>query len=87
MEIKENKFSFHHEDSLGKINLVTFEADTWTEALNEFRLFLKGLGFFIYDDDIQVHERRKGLDWHGAYTKEEPQRAPTGCWNIQFGDK
>ena len=87
MEIKENKFSFHHEDTLGKINLVTFEADTWTEALNQFVLFLKGLGFFIENDDIQLHSRRESLDWSGVYVNQPIQRAPTGHWNIQFGDK
>lgn len=78
-ELKPNVWSFLHEDSSGTVSTKRFEADTWTEALQQFVVFMKGLEFIIRDDDIQLHRRRADLtceDWGGDYCGELEDDGP-----------
>jgi hypothetical protein len=65
---KQPVFSFLHEDSGGVVTTKTFEAESWTKALENFVHFLKGVGFTIDGESIQVHESHNwDNDWTGLY--------------------
>lgn len=60
-EGKEPTFSFTYIGYDGCHTTKTFTAETWTEALNEFVLFLKGIGFFIDNDSIGINRTKHSL--------------------------
>jgi len=47
-------------------NETTFEADLWTDALDNFKLFLRGAGYYFDDDFTLGTEARDAI-------KEEPE--------------
>ena len=85
-ELKPNTWSFVHEDCTGTVSTRTFEADTWTEALQQFVVFMKGLEFIIHKDDIQLHERREELaqDWLGYFCPDAEETSVQFCGNPAY---
>lgn len=59
-------FYFHHKDVNGKEFNMRFEAETWTEALSNFVLFLKGSGFILNDDSVGVNSNYHCVDPESA---------------------
>lgn len=43
-------------DAGGVINQTKFEADTWSDALENFKFFLRGAGFYFDDDEVSLGE-------------------------------
>jgi len=51
-----NKFTFHC-DQNGLENTMTFECETWDVAVENFELFLRGIGYvFNKDATLQIVE-------------------------------
>ena len=71
---KQPVFSFLHEDSDGAVTTKTFEAESWTKALENFVHFLKGVGFIIDDKAIQVHsDHAWDNHWTGLYCGDDEE--------------
>lgn len=51
----------------GTTDIQAFEATTWTLALQEFVNFLKGCGYILEDDSIQIRQDHEDFDWLGYY--------------------
>lgn len=51
-------FEFKHTDSDGGVNVLKFNAETWTEALEKFVQFLRGSGYFLEYDSIGINAER-----------------------------
>jgi hypothetical protein len=49
------EFSFSYEDSEGTLTKKTFRADTWLEAIEQFKYFLSGCGFLLNRDSITIN--------------------------------
>jgi hypothetical protein len=59
-------WGFTYRDIDGAISTKSFEAISWTRALQEFVYFLKGAGFSLDDDSIQIkHEHYDESLWFG----------------------
>ena len=60
-----SKFTFHC-DQDGLENTMTFECETWDEAVENFELFLRGAGFvFAEGANLQMVEPEESL--HSSY--------------------
>lgn len=67
-------FSFDYLGENGKRVSVTFEADDWGTALNEFVGFLQASGFILSKNSIAINANKHIMseDHHNiAYFKEE----------------
>ena len=61
-------WGFTYRDVDGAISTKSFEAVSWVRALQEFVYFLKGSGFNLDDDSIQIKdEHHDGYNWFGNY--------------------
>jgi hypothetical protein len=47
-------WEFKHTDCDGKVVSVTFNGDTWFDALNVFEQFLRGCGFSVPEGEIKA---------------------------------
>lgn len=53
-----NRWSFEHIGADDTVSRISFQAETWTEALEKFIQFLRGSGFFIDYDSIGINEKK-----------------------------
>lgn len=51
-------FEFKHTDADGGVNVLKFNAETWTEALEKFVQFLRGSGYFLDYDSIGINANK-----------------------------
>lgn len=54
-EYQDSVFEFKYTNCEGTVNTMTFRADTWLEALENFLVFLKGAQFFVDPDSIFIN--------------------------------
>ena len=54
-EQQSTSWRFTSVDLDGKVTDVSFESDAWTEALQNFVLFLRSNGYYIKDNSIGVN--------------------------------
>jgi hypothetical protein len=61
-------WGFTYRDIDGTISTKSFDTVSWTRALQEFVDFLKGTGFELDNDSIQINNRHDDSDnWFGGY--------------------
>jgi hypothetical protein len=80
----QSTWSFHYTTTDGEQTIKSFDSDSWLKALQEFVYFLKGAGFELEADDIQVKGQpwRHDSDWYGAWCD-----AADDNWDDQFTDE
>lgn len=62
-----SKFTFHC-DQDGLENTMTFECETWRKAVENFELFLRGVGFvFAEGANLQMVEPEPEESLHSSY--------------------
>lgn len=85
---KQPVFSFLHEDIAGVVTTKTFEAESWVKALESFVYFLKGVGFVIEANSIQIHENHDGSDdWTGMYCNGGGEVEPDWSQTVMTADQ
>ena len=63
-------WEFKHTDCDGKVVSVTFNGDTWFEALNVFEQFLRGCGFSVPEGEIKTPRNMQTvLDYEAVHPK------------------
>lgn len=55
-------FSFSYSNGLGKHVVVSFQAETWPEALSEFVQFLQGAGYILQRDSVGINSKNHIID-------------------------
>lgn len=60
-------WSFTRTNEDGTTDIKTFEAVEWTIALQEFVNFLKGCGYILENDSIQIRNDYEDERWFGNY--------------------
>lgn len=80
-----NRFTFENVGADNAVNRLTFQAETWTEALEKFIQFLRGSGYFIDYDSIAINEKKHyGLPTQlipSYYPEDEVSKKCTGTFN------
>jgi hypothetical protein len=70
-------WGFTYRDIDGAISTKSFDAISWTRALQEFVYFLKGTGFNLDDDSIQIKDKhRDDFNWFGYICPPIEQENP-----------
>lgn len=54
-EYQDSAFEFKRTDHNGTVNTMTFKAETWLEALENFIVFLKAARFELFNDSTFVN--------------------------------
>lgn len=54
-EYQDSVFEFKYTNCEGTVNTMTFKAETWMEALENFIVFLKGANFEVSSDSIFIN--------------------------------
>jgi hypothetical protein len=61
-------WGFTYRDLDGAISTKSFDAVSWARALQEFVHFLKGAGFLLDDDSVQIKDDHyDNFNWFGNY--------------------
>lgn len=60
-------WSFTRTSENGTTDIKTFEADTWSQALQEFVNFVKGCGYTLPEDAVRISEELDSEHWFGNY--------------------
>lgn len=60
-------WSFTRTSENGTTDIKTFEADTWSQALQEFVNFVKGCGYTLPEDAVRISEELDSEYWFGNY--------------------
>jgi hypothetical protein len=67
------KWSFSYIDMDGAQTTKHFESVSWVTALQEFMYFLRGAGFSISDNAVQVHSDVDSESWQGEWCYDTPE--------------
>ena len=60
-------WSFTRTNEDGITDIKAFEADTWSQALQEFVNFVKGCGYVLAADAVQISNDVESEHWFGNY--------------------
>ena len=64
-------WGFTYRDIGGTISTKSFEAISWTRALQEFVYFLKGTGFELDSSSVQINNQHEDShNWFGNYCED-----------------
>lgn len=66
-EYEKPLWSFTRTNEDGTTDIKSFEAVTWSQALQEFVYFVKGCGYGLDDDSIQIKDSHENENWFGKY--------------------
>lgn len=62
MEHTPPRYNFTYAGSDSRLVNVSFEAETWPEALSHFVQFLRGSGFTVDDNSIGINLKKHVID-------------------------
>lgn len=74
-------FEFKYTNCEGTVNTMTFKAETWMEALENFIVFLKGAQFFVDRDSIFINGNKHPF----VDTSLEMYYPDTGDTSFNYG--
>jgi hypothetical protein len=74
-------WTFSYTDLDGNTSTKLFKTVSWVAALQEFVYFLKGTGFELDNDSIQINNRHDANDkWFGGYCDDVDKGAEECCY-------
>lgn len=77
-------WSFTRTGEDGTTDTKTFEAVEWTIALQEFVNFLKGCGYILDGDSVQIKELHEDERWFGNYCSPVEDDNSCGEWGDEI---
>jgi len=69
-------WSFTRTNEDGTVDIKRFEADTWSQALQEFMNFVRGCGYVLNDDAVQLRGDYDCEHWLGYWCEPAEDYAP-----------
>lgn len=80
-EYQDSVFEFKYTNCEGTVNTMTFKAETWLEALENFLVFLKGAQFFVERGSIFINDNKHPF----VDTSLEMYYPDTGDTSFNYG--